>query len=67
MEKKNEIKETAFSFVYTAFLAAINLVFVAKCEALGGVVINLVLAMVMAFFAAKDYAKLQVLKTDDKK
>lgn len=69
MEKKNEIKKTAFSFCLMGLLALANLLIASRCETFGGILFNIVLAMVMAFFAAKDYANLQVLKADktDKK
>ena len=65
--EKTEIKETAFSLYLNTFFCVVSLIGFTMQERLGYMLFNLALAILMAVFAAQDYAKLQVLKAEKEK
>lgn len=64
MEKKNEIKKTAFSFCIMGLLALANLFVAYFCVILSCSWFNLVMGITLGVTAAKKYADLQVLKAE---
>lgn len=64
MEKKNEIKKTAFSFCIMGLLALVNLLVAYFWVFLSCSWFNLVVGITMGVMAAKKYADLQVLKAE---